>query len=117
MIFTVLRVSGSDFLVDTFLDARRVDLSSVWHRGESSRRGSHQTSGFTVALPDAASWKVALPAIRAFLNSERKLLEDLRKLDVDTVLDIGVTVGEEESYAPSLQFPKDALEQLAALGV
>jgi len=89
MIFTVLRVSGSNFPVDAFLVGRHLELALVWHRGEPSRTGRHETSGFNLALPDVDSWKVALPAIRAFLNTNGQLFEDLRKSEAEAVLDIG----------------------------
>ena len=118
MIFTVLRVQGSDFAVDTFLNGRRLDVSAVWHKGQPSRRGSnHDDSGFNVSLPDAESWVAALTSVREFLESERELFDDLRSFGVRAILDIGVTVGKDRSYAPSIEIPNDVLSNLVALGV
>jgi hypothetical protein len=118
MVFTTLRVRGADFPVDAFLRERRLQVSAVWRKGEPMRGGHvFEDSGFNISLPDAESWAMALPAVRAFLESERTLLEHLHALALQSVLDVGVSVGEERSYAPSLEFPHDVLAQLAAHGV
>jgi hypothetical protein len=73
--------------------------------------------GFNISLADAESWPAALQTVRKFLQSKRDLFDDLALFSVRIVLDIGVTVGEDKSYAPSIGIPKDVLSQLAALGV
>jgi hypothetical protein len=118
MVFSTLRVQGTDFPVDSFLRGRSLEVSAVWHKGEPRRAGrTHEDSGFNLHLPDAESWIAALPTVQAFLESERQTFDSLRSLGVEAVLDIGVTVGEEKSYAPSIEFPRDFLAQLVALGM
>ena len=118
MVFTTLRVRGIDFPVDTFLSERQLEVSTVWRRGEPTRTGRpHEDSGFNIAQPDADSWVIALPVVRAFLESQSELLDDLHTHGVEVILDLGVTAGEEKSYAPSLDFPPDLLAQFAARGV
>jgi hypothetical protein len=118
MVFVVIRVSGADFAVDGFLAERDLAINSVWHKGETSLRGRLlDESGFNLALPDAESWVEALPLVHSFLQSERDLFRDLSELNVEMELDIGVTVGEEKSFAPSLQFPIDFLAELISCGI
>lgn len=118
MIFMVLRAQDPSFPVDTFLSRHSVQASYVWRKGEPRRRGlTHEDSGFSIQLPDVASWVVGLPSVKAYIESRRHIFEDLQQIDAEVVLDIGVTVGEEESYAPSLSFPKDFLALLITLGI
>ena len=70
MLFMNLRAYGPDFSVDDFLAEHRLDLSSIWRKGDDRRSGrKHEDSGFDIGFPDAASRVVGLPVIRAFLDS------------------------------------------------
>src|SRR5688572_31628015 len=118
MVFTVLRASGSDFEVDRFLSDQQLDACSVWRKGEPRRSGStHADSGFNLALPQADSWVTALSYLRDFIKVHAGLLKDLQSLGVGAELDIGIAVGEERSYAPSITVPNDVLTELSALGL
>lgn len=119
MIFIGLRVLASDYPVDDFLNDHGVQASSVWHKGELRRMGLiHEDSGYSIEFEDAESWVTALPSVQTFLEREKHVLEAAAKqFDVEMTLDIGVTVGEENSYAPSLSFPSEFLALLGALGI
>ena len=118
MLFMNLRAYGPDFSVDEFLAEHRLDVSSIWRKGDDRRSGrKHEDSGFDIGFPDAASWVVGHPVIRAFLDSNAAPLEKLRLLGVCVDLDIGVTVGEGRSFAPTLEFPQGFLTLLVTLGV
>ena len=118
MNFMNLRAYGPDFSVDEFLAEHRLDVSSIWRKGDDRPSGGkYEHAGFDIGFPDAASWVVGLPVIRAFLDSNAAPLEKLRLLGVCVDLDIGVTVGEERSFAPTLEFPQGFLTLLVTLGV
>lgn len=118
MVFVVIRVSGAEFAVDDFLDRWNLEVGLVWRKGELSIRGRvAEDSGFSLCLPDADSWKQALPSVQTFLRAEKKMFEELRHLNIEMELDIGVTVGEEKSFAPSLKFPIDFLTDLISSGI
>ena len=104
--------------MEEFLAEHRLDVRSIWRKGDDRRSGrKHEDSGFDIGFPDAASWVVGLPVIRTFLDSNAAALEKLRLLGVCVDLDIGVTAGEEQSFAPTLEFPQGFLTLLVTLGV
>lgn len=118
MVFIVIRISGNDFAVDDFLESRNLEVDAVWRKGDVTFRGRvMDDSGFNLSLPDAESWVQALPSVHSFLRAERELFRELLGQNVKMELDIGVTVGEEKSFAPSLQFPADFLTDLVSAGV
>lgn len=118
MVFIVIRVSGPEFPVDEFLRSRDLEVDAIWRKGEISRKGRPlDESGFNLSLPDFDSWVQALPLVHSFLLNQKELFRELVSLNLSMVMDIGVTVGEEKSFAPSLEFPVKFLSDLASYGV
>lgn len=118
MVFLVMRISGTNFCVDQFLHGRKLDVTAIWRQGEMSKRGKvFDDSGFNLSLPDFDSWKQALPFVQSFFQVQAQLFHELSDMNLRAALDIGVTVGDEESFAPSLEFPVEFLAALASLGI
>ncbi len=118
MVYVVLRIASRDLPVDDYLHRSRLEVTNIWRNGEASRNGRvNESSGFNLSFPDEPSWSKSLAAVRGHLQSEAVLLRDLRDVNAEMELDIGVTVGEEQSYAPSLEFPSEFLADLASLGI
>ncbi len=118
MVFIVFRISGQGFAVDQFLRSHDVEVSAIWRAGEASRTGQLiEDSGFNLSLPDFDSWAQALPFVHSFLREQKELFRELAERKLSMELDIGVTVGEEKSFAPSLAFPIEFLSDLTSYGV
>lgn len=101
MNFMNLRAYGPDFSVDEFLAEHRLDVSSIWRKGDDRPSGrKYEDSGFDIGFPDAASWVVGLPVIRAFLDSNAAPLEKLRLLGVCVDLVLALLL---EKSDPSLR--------------
>jgi hypothetical protein len=118
MVFIVIRITGKDLVIDTFLSRSGLGVSSIWRKGETARTGRvNDDSGFTLAFPEGESWAHSLPTVRAHFQAEAALFRELRSRNAEVELDIGVTVGEDQSFAPSLAFPTEFMAELVSLGV
>ena len=88
--------------------------ASLWLKGDARHSGKvHEDSGFGFSLPDAETTVAALPLIEAFLESNGSLLSALQHLGTSCNLHLGVTVGEQRSFAPTLEFAPALLSRLA----
>lgn len=118
MVCVVLRIGARDLQIDDYLHRSQLEVTNIWRNGEASRNGRvNESSGFNLSFPEESSWAESLAAVSAHLRSEASLLRELRDVNAEVELDIGVTVGEEQSYAPSLGFPSEFLADLASLGI
>jgi hypothetical protein len=118
MIFHFFRISGFKHSPEHFIHEWALEPSGVWAEGELSPRGRpYKDSGFAIALPDADSWPEALPHLMDFIESRRDLFAALRDMNADVNLSIGVTVGSNESFAPSLDFSNQLLTEIAACDI
>jgi hypothetical protein len=91
----VWRVSAPDLDVDALL-SRFPELqrsARSWRQGAQGLGGMfHSSSGFTVSIADAESFRAALDAARDFFSTRAPLLEALRELGASSLLDVGVAV-------------------------
>jgi hypothetical protein len=118
MVFAVIRVAGQDLMIDRFLGRDGLEIGGVYRKGETRRNGQvHTKSGFAFSFPETSSWAQSLPIVFAHLHAEADLYREFRQLRAEVELDIGITVGEEGSFAPTLMFPNDFLSELALLGM
>lgn len=120
MIFSLIRITGENWQPSEII--ARFDLSdcTVWQRGDPLTLGkgrTHTTTGLAFSLPDAESWVTGLPLVRSTLQRNRELFQTVAALGLKTELSIGVTVGEETSFAPSLDFPLELISELHAAKV
>ena len=117
MIFTLLRVSGLNWQPTEMVARFQIRDASVWRAGDARRRGNYKDSGFSLSLPEHESWASAKTAIRDLLCAQKHALDAAAVLDLSVELSIGVTVGEENSYAPTLDFEPELLAALHAARV
>lgn len=114
MVFIQFTASGAGFAVQEFLSENSLHGASLWLKGDARRSGKvHDDSGFGFSLPDAETTVAAPSLVEAFLESNGSLLSALQHLGIACNLHLGVTVGEQSSFAPTLEFAPAFLDRLA----
>ena len=112
------KASGIQFDPRAFVDNWRLEADSVWLRGETGILGcAHGASSVSIGLPDTSSRKELCTVLLSFLSASEPWLIELRKLCDKRELNIGIMVGSEHSYAPSVEFPVDLLSIFVRCGV
>ena len=115
MIFSTVRITGENWQPNEIIHRFNIPECTVWHRGDTFEVGkgrTHKNTGFAFSLPDADSWVAGLPLVMSMLELNRELFQTVAAIGLKAELSIGVTVGEEASFAPSLDLP---LKLIAAL--
>lgn len=115
MVFILFSVFGPDFSANDFVSECGLKNVSIWSKGQPLRSGSlHEDSGFSVTLEEAKSTREVTSLIESFLNKNQHWLAALHehKQPVECLFHLGVTVGEESSFAPCLEFSFSFLRQL-----
>jgi hypothetical protein len=118
----VWRVSAPDLDVDALL-TRFPELQGTarsWRQGAQGLGGMfHASSGFTLSLADAESFRAVLDAARDFFTSRGPLLEALRELGASSLLDVGVAVRApgSERWVRNLRLTAADLGWLAGAGL
>ena len=114
MVFIQFTAHGADFAAQEFLSEHSLHGASLWQKGDPRRSGKvHEDSGLGFSLPDAETTVAAPPLVEAFLESNGRLLSALQHLGAACNLHLGVTVGEQSSFAPTLEFSPELLNRLA----
>jgi hypothetical protein len=118
MFVAVWRVGAPSFQVDSFVKEFRLKPSKVFHEGETSVKGpASRLSGFNLALADTESLAELQAQISTFLDQYKKPIRALSKLQIESTLDIGMTVGGECHYTSSISFSPSLLGELASLNM
>jgi hypothetical protein len=120
MILLLIRVAGDNWQPSAIVGQFIVPDCSIWHCGDpfaSGRGRVHKDTGFAFSLPDADSWVAALPLIRGMLQQYLELFQAVAAMGLKSELSIGVAVGEDESFAPSLDIPLELISVLHAAKV
>jgi hypothetical protein len=115
MIFLLIRVTGDHWNPSELIARFNIQDCGVWSNGDAfktSLRGFHKDTGFAFSLPDAQSWVVAQPSLIAMLSSNVELFQAVKALNLKAELRLGVTVGEEASFVPSLDFSTELISML-----
>lgn len=105
MVFILFSAFGPDFSANDFVSRHGLKTGSVWSKGQPLRSGSlHKDAGFSLNLDEVQATNAVVPLVEAFLKSNQGWLAALREQPVERLLHLGVTVGEEGSFAPCLEF-------------
>lgn len=113
MVFIVFSAYGPEFSANDFVKEHGPKDSSVWSKGQPRRAGKlYEDAGFSLILDEAETNESVL-SIQTFLKNNQGWLAALRKQPVERLFHLGVTVGEERSYAPTLEFDLSFLKELA----
>ena len=105
MVFILFSAFGPDFLANDFVANHGLKAGSIWSKGQPLRSGNlHKDNGFSLNLNDAKTTNDVVPLVEAFLKESQSWLTALREQPVERVLHLGMTVGEESSFAPCLEF-------------
>jgi hypothetical protein len=115
MIFILLRFSGQAFEPNEIVERFQVPNCYIWRKGDVFQSGhgrTHKDFGFSFSLPNEDSWPAALPVIRSMLAKHSALFSAVAAMSLLSELSVGVTVGENASFAPSLDIPLDFLSEL-----
>lgn len=105
MVFILFSVFGPDFSASDFVSKHGIKTADVWSKGQPLRLGRfHEDAGFSLNFDDIQTTSEVIPAVRALLNENQSWLAALHEQSVERLFHIGVTVGEEKSFAPYLEF-------------
>jgi hypothetical protein len=113
MVFILFSAFGPDFSASDFVSKHGIKTASVWSKGQPLRSGNlHEDAGFSLNFDEVQATSGVVPSIGAFLNENQSWLAVLHEQPVERLLHIGVTVGEERSFAPCLEFDLTFLKLL-----
>jgi hypothetical protein len=115
MIFLLLTISGSNWEPEQIIREFQIANCTTWKHGEPMKHGSGRTykdSGIALSLPDHPNWVEAMPEVASLLNANLPLFARVAAMGMASELSVGVTVGSDESFAPSLDFPTTFLAAL-----
>jgi hypothetical protein len=105
MVFITFSAYGSKFPARAFVAQHEIDGISSWARGASRRIGQeYQDSDFMAGLPDAETTVEAIRIITSFLVVSRQWISVLPSA-ARREFHVGMTVGENASFAPRLELP------------
>lgn len=118
MVFITFSVYGPEFAARTFVPEHGIGEATTWARGDRLRTGrERQDSGFMISLPDADTTAEAIPAVASFLTKSHQWLSALPSSAAQREFHLGMTVGENKSFAPRLELPVSFLASLVASGI
>ena len=118
MVFIQFTARGPFFGSGEFAAKHSLNSASIWQKGQAHRFGRvHEDAGFGLSLPDAETPIAAIPLIEAFVEENAHWLSELRQQGASASLNLGVTVGEEQSFAPTIEFSTALLHRLANTGI
>ena len=113
MVFILFRAFGPDFSANDFVSKHGLKTGSIWSKGQPRRSGRfHEDAGFSLNLDEAQTTNEVVPLIESFIKKNQGWLAALREQPVERLLHLGVTVGEESSFAPCLEFGLSFLKLL-----
>ncbi|MBZ0223073.1 MAG: hypothetical protein K8F35_08595 [Dokdonella sp.] len=105
MAFILFSAFGPDFSASDFVSKHGLKTDSTWSKGQPLRsRNLHKDAGFSLNFDEVQTTNEVVPLIETFLKESQGWLADLREQPVVRLLHLGVTVGEESSFAPCLEF-------------
>jgi len=118
VVFIQFTASGYSFAAGEFAAKHSLSSASLWQKGQAHRFGRvHNDAGFGLSLPDVETPIAAFPLIEAFVEENTHWLSELRQQGSSASLRLGVTVGEEQSFAPTIEFSTALLHRLASTGI
>lgn len=113
MVFILFSAFGPDFSASDFVSRHSIKTGSVWSKGQPLRSGSlHKDAGFSLNLDEVQTTNEVVPLVEIFLKENRGWLAALHEQPVERLIHLGVTVGEESSFAPCLEFGLSFLKLL-----
>lgn len=118
MNIATLRSEGSEAKLNTLREVLNLDIDADWKKGEARRRGGvYKNSGFNSTIADADNAVLLVIDIRKFLNKCKDIDVTFSSSEHLTQLDIGISVGTSEQYAPSITFQQEDLKLISILGL
>jgi hypothetical protein len=120
MIFLLIQVVSDSWQPRAIVNQFKVPDCFIWRFGDpfaSGRARVLKDTGFAFSLPDADAWVTVLQLVRAMLQQSLELFQAVAAMGLKSELSIGVTAGEEESFAPSLDIPLELISELRAAKV
>ena len=119
MLDTVWRLSKKDFGVDDFLNKFYLtELAVVFHQGErKSQTRVHDKSGFNIAVSGKLNSAENVKEINEFVIKYKEAFDYLVNQNINSVLDIGCTVGTVDQFTKSVNVPFELLGILNKLNV
>ena len=91
----VWRAKGPDFDVDAFLAKYAIPCDKPWRQGEERFRRVATNSGLSGCLYNGDSHEEGVESMRRFVVDWRPALDALASQNVQVIIDLGMSVGEE----------------------
>ena len=117
MIGCVLRVSGTNFDVEAFLDDSPLDPCAVWHRGEIRSNGQlpADSSGLTLDVSDGDLAEQIVGAVIFLRNNSDEVCRLTSCLGVEAHLDFGID--RRDVFVQTDYFPPELIRLAGSLGL
>ena len=118
MIVAVLRVSGTKFDVDRFVQHYAITPDISWRGGVSDSVGRVRSdSGFNLTIADAPSTDMLISQITSWIQQNEDTLMALGTAGASGIVDIGLTVGTSEQFTSSIVLAPQELALLSGFGL
>ncbi len=113
-----LRVQGSDSEVIALRTALSIPIDADWKQGEyKSRNKKHEKSGFNACIADVEYTIDLSKRIHEFLSECKIQSISFKSSDIEAEIDIGIGVGLNEQFAPSICVPQEDMKLIVELGL
>jgi hypothetical protein len=111
-------VEGNGTALASVVRTLAIEVDRQWRAGDRNRSGKvRDTDGFSCTIADANSHRELAEAIDRFSGQCAQAGLSFRSLELSATLSVGVSVGEDQQFIASLEFPADLLATLGQLGV
>jgi len=116
MNIATLRVEGNESSLESLASLLPGRADQQWFKGDRRRSGGEfELSGFSIIVVEGENPHLLLSQLRAFLRQCRERGVVL-PVDTSAALSIGVTVGEPQQFAASIDLSREDLKSLAQFG-
>jgi hypothetical protein len=117
MIFVLFNAFGDNFDPVAFVKKFSIVEANLFKKGAPMSFGGkvHKQSGLSITLENSSSSDEAVREIENFINSNKEWLSSLAEQTVESAFNIGITVGGNDAFSPSLDFGVDFLALISSL--
>jgi hypothetical protein len=115
MISCIWRVfSDSQFNAKEFIQKHKLKADGIFEKGKLDKYDRPQNNdGFNCCVFEINKSGDLKSALESFLTEQLHALTDLLRLEIETTLDIGITVGSDEQYTCAIEVPYEIAGELA----
>lgn len=111
-------IEGDEQHLDNIKDKLGLSIDSSWQKGNQTRSGKlRENSGFTSCICDCDTPFRMIEELSDFLRYIDNKHLNFKQLELNARLSLGVTVGDQQQFIATIDFPNYLLELICKLGL